>query len=87
VVPAQLVSRVDPTYPPVARQFHAEGNVVVNATVGADGRVKEAKAVSGNPMLREAAASAVRQWRYKPAILNGQPVESSVQVTLKFSAQ
>jgi TonB family protein len=84
---AQLVSSVPPEYPSVARQFHAEGNVVVSATVGTDGHVKNAKAVSGNPMLRDAAVSAVRQWKYKPATLNGQPVESAVQVTLKFSAQ
>ena len=87
VAPAQLLSRVDPQYPSVARQFHAEGNVVVNATVGADGKVKTATAVSGNPLLRDSAVTAVRQWRYKPAMLNGQAVESTVQVTLKFSAQ
>ncbi len=85
--PAQLVSSVPPEYPSVARQFHAEGNVIVSATVGTDGHVKNAKAVSGNPMLRDAAVNAVRQWKYKPATLNGQSVESSIQVTLKFTAQ
>jgi len=70
----------------MAKTMHAEGAVVVEATIGTDGSVKSAKAVSGHALLRDAASSAVKQWRYKPATLNGQPIETSVQVTIKFTA-
>jgi protein TonB len=81
---AQLISQVPPKYPDMARTMHATGAVVVEATIGTDGVVKGVKVVSGHPLLRDAAANSVRQWRYKPATLNGQPVETTVQVTVKF---
>jgi protein TonB len=81
---AQLISQVPPKYPDMARTMHATGTVIVEATIGTDGVVKGVKVLSGHPLLRDAAANSVRQWRYKPATLNGQPVETTVQVTLKF---
>ncbi|MDP9267629.1 MAG: energy transducer TonB [Acidobacteriota bacterium] len=66
--------------------MRAEGAVQLEATIGTDGAVKSVRALSGHALLREAASSAVKQWRYKPATLNGQPVEATVLVTVKFSA-
>jgi len=83
---ATLFSKVDPRYPEMAKAMHAEGAVQLEATIGTDGSVKSVKALSGHSLLRDAASSAVKQWRYKPATLNGQPVETTVQVTIKFTA-
>jgi TonB family protein len=83
---AQVVSQVSPKYPEMAKTMHAGGDVVVEAVVGKDGSVKTAKATSGNVLLRDAATSAVKQWKYKPATLDGQPVETTVQITVKFGA-
>jgi TonB family protein len=82
---AELVSRVNPAYPASARALRVEGTVLVEAAIGKDGVVKSVRVISGHTLLRDAAAQAVRQWRYKPATLNGQPIESTSQVTLKFS--
>jgi protein TonB len=61
--------------------------VVVTALVGTDGRVKSAKATSGPLVLQNAATAAVRQWTYRPALLNGSPVESETRVELKFTLE
>lgn len=82
--PAQVVSRVEPEYPRIARQAGASGLVELQATIGADGKVKDAKVIKGNAMLHRAALDAVLQWRYKPALLNGTPVESPVEIKLNF---
>ncbi|MBI2677373.1 MAG: TonB family protein [Candidatus Koribacter versatilis] len=83
---ATLLSQVAPKYPEMAKTMHAEGVVQMEATVGNDGAVKSVRVVNGHALLREAAASAVRQWKYKPATLNGAPIESTVQVNVKFQA-
>jgi protein TonB len=82
--PAQPISRVEPEYPKLARQSGAGGVVALEATIGLDGRVKNPRVVSGNVMLQKAAIDAVLQWRYKPATLNGKPVESPVEIRLNF---
>ncbi len=82
---AEVLSRTNPEYPLAARQAHVQGSVIVEATVGADGKIKSAKAVSGPPLLQSPAVSAVRQWTYRPALLNGGPVESQTRVELKFT--
>lgn len=84
---AQLISSVQPKYPEMARTMHASGDVVMSAIIGKDGTVKSVTVISGHPLLRDAASNAVRQWRYKPATLDGQPVEATTQVTLKFAAR
>ena len=84
VVPSRLVSRVNPVYPSAAKQYRVEGAVTLEATIGSDGHVKETKVVSGPPLLREAATSAVKQWKYSPSTVNGRPVDSSVQIVLQF---
>ncbi len=84
VVPSRLVQRVNPNYPASARQYRVEGTVTLSATIGPDGRVREAKVISGPPMLRDAAVGAVKQWKYAPSTVNGRAVESSVQIVLQF---
>jgi protein TonB len=82
---AEVVSRTNPEYPLAARQARVQGSVVVLAAVGPDGRIKSAKALSGPPLLESSAVAAVKQWIYKPATLNGAPIESETRVELKFT--
>jgi periplasmic protein TonB len=81
---AVLIQRVNPEFPNMARQAGASGAVEVVATIGTDGHVKNVHALSGNPLLRAAAIAAVKQWVYRPTLLNGQPVESETKVVLDF---
>jgi protein TonB len=81
---AVLITRKEPEYPKIARQTGAKGAVVLNATIGKDGRVKSVTAVSGHPMLQNAAKEAVKQWIYRPTLLNGTPVETDTQIILNF---
>jgi protein TonB len=66
--------------------MRAEGAVQMEAIIGADGSVKTVKVVSGHPLLRDAAVAAVKQWKYKPAMLNGAPSEATVQIAVRFKA-
>jgi protein TonB len=84
VQPAQLVTRKDPEYPQIARQSGAQGEVVVTATIGIDGKVKNVKVETGHPLLRNAAVTAVKQWVYRPTMLNGKAVESESRISLNF---
>jgi len=84
VAPAQLVFRKEPQYPTAARQMNVKGQVTVEATIGPDGRVTAVKIITGHPLLAQAAKQAVLQWRYKPALLDGQPVETASQISLNF---
>jgi TonB family protein len=81
---AVLIYRKDAEYPKIAKQTGAKGTVTLNATIGADGSIKKVKVVSGHPMLTNAAVEAVKQWRYRPTLLNGQPVETDTQVLVNF---
>jgi TonB family protein len=80
-----LVSRVVPEYPEQARQQHVQGPVVLNALVGKGGSVQEVKVISGEPELAEAAVEAVKQWRFQPQKLEGNPVEFETRITVNFS--
>lgn len=82
---AQLISSRAPEYPLVAKQAHVEGIVVINAVIGANGKVKSATAISGPSLLRRAAVDAVRQWIYRPTTLDGAPVESETRVEIRFT--
>jgi TonB family protein len=84
IVPAELTFRKPPEYPKMARVTGANGIVEIDAIIDADGRVRAPKVSKGNPMLQKAAIDAVLQWRYKPAMLNGKPVDSPVQIRLNF---
>jgi len=81
---ATLLYRKDPEYPKIAKQTGAKGQVKLLATIGKDGKVKAVKALSGHPMLQNAAMDAVRQWVYKPTLLNGVPVETETEVLINF---
>lgn len=82
---SMLISRVEPKYPPLAIASRTEGPVVLAAVIGRDGRIENLRLVSGHPLLAKAALDAVQQWRYRPTVLNGQPVEVETQITVKFT--
>ena len=84
---ANLLHQVRPVYPPLARQARVQGTVILEATIAKDGSVRDARIVSGHPLLTEAAIAAVGQWRYKPFILNGEPIEVITTVTVTFTLQ
>lgn len=81
-----LIKRVQPEYPPAAIARHAEGAVQIEATVNKEGNVTNLKVLSGDPVLARAALDAVRQWRFKPYYLDGDPVEIQTQITVNFKA-
>ena len=79
-----LLKRVPPVYPPLAKQLKVEGPVQLQANIGKDGSVVSVKLLSGDAMLTRSALEAVRQWKYKPYSVNGEPVEMQTQVTVNF---
>lgn len=80
-----LITRIEPRYPDEARQAHAEGPVVLKALIGTNGNVEDLTSVSGDSLLIPAAIEAVRQWKYKPYLLNGEAVTVETQVTVSFA--
>jgi protein TonB len=82
--PAQVVRRVEPEYPDLARQARVEGDVTVQVTVGPSGRVERAFVLKGEDLLDEAALKAVRQWTFEPALQEGVPVASTLTFVLPF---
>jgi protein TonB len=84
VVAAKLLAQPQPVYPPLARQARIQGNVVLHAIIDKDGRVGELQVISGHPLLVQAALEAVRNWRYQPTQLNGDPVEVDTTITVSF---
>jgi protein TonB len=80
-----LIHRVQPTYPQLARQARIAGTVVLQASIGKDGAIQNLRLVSGHPMLAPAAIEAVKQWKYRPYFLNGEPVEVDTQITVNFT--
>ena len=80
-----LAHQVAPAYPPLARNARIQGAVVLQALIGKDGAVQTLKAVTGHPMLIPAAMDAVKQWKYKPYFLNGEPVELDTQIVVSFA--
>jgi periplasmic protein TonB len=81
---ARVIHRVEPVYPQMARMIHAQGTVELTGVIGTDGRIRELKALSGNPLLVKAAIDAVSQWIYAPPILNGERVEVIAPITVNF---
>lgn len=80
-----LVQQIKPHYPPLAVQARIQGTVVLQAVIGKDGKVHELQLVSGHPLLAPAAMEAVKQWRYRPYLLNGEPVEVDTQINVNFT--
>jgi len=79
-----LVYRVQPTYPPLAKQARVQGAVELRAVISKEGTIENLMIVRGHPMLSAAAIEAVRQWRYRPYLLNGEPIEVETEITVNF---
>jgi protein TonB len=80
-----LIRRVQPAYPALARSARIQGVVVLQAVIGKQGNIENLRLISGHPMLAPAAIDAVRQWRYRPYILNNDPIEVETQITVNFA--
>jgi protein TonB len=80
-----LVHKVNPNYPPLARQARIQGTVILQAEISKTGDIQNLRLISGHPMLAPAAIEAVKQWKYKPYLLNGEPVEVETQVQVNFT--
>ncbi len=85
VAEANLVYDVAPKYPPEAGEARIEGTVVLLALIGKDGTVEDVRVERGLPVLAQAAIEAVKKWRYRPYLLNGEPVEINSQITINFT--
>jgi periplasmic protein TonB len=86
VTPAQLLKSVPPVYPALAKSQHISGKVQLDAFINEDGNVADVKVISGSALLHKAAQDAVKQWKYKPALLDGQPTTMHLTVTVQFTA-
>lgn len=84
IMPPRKIKDVQPMYPAVAQSARVSGAVTIEATIGPDGKVIDAKVVRSNPLFDQAALDAVRQWEYLPTLLNGVPVPVLVTVTINF---
>ena len=82
---AKIISKPTPVYPPLARQTRISGVVRLHAIIGKDGMIQQLEVLSGHPLLQQAALDAVRQWRYQPTLLNGEPVEVDTTIDVIFS--
>jgi protein TonB len=86
VIQGLRVSKVQPVYPEEAKAARVQGTVVLHAIIGKDGSVQSLDVVSSaSPLLEQSALDAVRQWKYKPYLLNGTPVELDTQITVNFT--
>jgi TonB family protein len=81
-----LLKKVPPVYPAMALQMHQEGAVELLATIGKQGTITNVKILSGDAMFAKPAADAVKQWKYRPYLLNGEPVEIQTQITIRFTS-
>jgi periplasmic protein TonB len=82
---SKLISRVEPTYPVLAKQIGKSGKVELHAIIGEDGAIQSLEAVGGDPMFFASAMQAVKQWRYTPTMLNGQPVRVDTYITVFYN--
>lgn len=82
---ARMLRKVNPRYPPLARQARIQGTVKLTAIIAKDGRIQELQVISGHPLLIPSAMQAVKQWRYRPTLLNGQAVEVVTQIDVNFT--
>jgi protein TonB len=82
---ARLIYQPKPEYPELARMTRTEGAVEFEAVIGKDGTIEELKVLRGHPLLVKAALEAVRQWRYQPTLLNGEPIEVVTEITVTFT--
>jgi periplasmic protein TonB len=85
VAQANLIRQVTPVYPAIAKTAHISGTVLLHAIIGKDGTVQDLQYISGPPLLMKSAMDAVRQWRYKPTLLNGEPVDVDTTISVVFT--
>jgi len=85
VASGNLINKVQPVYPPIARTNRIAGQVVLHALISKNGNIENLQVVSGHPMLTQSALEAVRQWKYKPYLLNGEPVEVETTIQVNFN--
>jgi len=85
IISQQIVTKVAPIYPPLAKQAKIQGSVVLRVQISKSGDVENLQLISGHPMLAPAAIEAVRQWKYKPFLLNGEPTGVETSVTVNFT--
>ena len=81
----RIINRVQPVYPALARQTRISGTVRLHAIIGKEGTIQQLEVMNGHPLLQQAALDAVRQWRYQPTLLNGEPVEVDTTIDVIFS--
>ncbi len=84
LVPGQIIRRVQPAYPHLATVTRTQGAVVLHAIISREGTIEQLQVLSGHPLLDQAALDAVKQWRFRPYILNGQPIEVETEITVNF---
>jgi protein TonB len=82
---AKIISKPLPVYPEIAKTAHIQGTVLLHAIIGKDGRVAQLQFISGPPLLMRSAMDAVREWRYQPTLLNGDPVEVDTTISVVFT--
>jgi TonB family protein len=85
IMQANLISKPDPIYPEIAKAAHVQGAVLLHAIVSKTGAVEALNVISGAAMLQQSSMEAVRQWKYKPYLLNGEPVEVDTTVTVTYT--
>jgi protein TonB len=85
VISGLLIRRVNPAYPPLARQARIQGQVLLRAQISKEGSIENLQLISGHPMLVQSALDAVKQWKYKPYLLNGEPVEVDTEIQVNFT--
>jgi protein TonB len=85
VAAGNLIQKTQPVYPPIAKAARVQGTVVLQATISKTGTIEGLRVVSGPAMLQQAAQDAVRSWRYRPYLLDGDPVEVETTVTVIFT--
>ncbi len=85
--PALLIHRVEPVYPSLPKQLGRAGRVELRAVIATDGTIQSLQVVGGDPLFYQSALEAVRQWRYRPTVLNGEPVEIDTFITVIYNMQ
>ena len=85
--PAMLTHRVEPVYPTLAKQLGRSGRVELKAVIATDGTIQFLQIAGGDPLFYQSAMEAVRQWRYSPTVLNGQPVEIDTYISVIYTMQ
>ena len=87
VTEGNLIRKVQPSYPPLAKTARIQGQVILHALISKAGNIENLEVVSGHPMLVQSALDAVRQWKYRPYVLNGEPVAVDTTITVNFNLQ